>query len=189
MTEELKDKVWELLFYVRRSRRYHSWRLKFFSRLVNLRLALTFIFSSAALVVALQKWGAGDWVAPLVGVVALVSVLEYVLRIGPRADLHKDLLRSFVELEKDILSKGEGLTEKQYDMFRAKIAEIEMDEPPVLHSLNRLCHNAEVKARFPDGEWQKWVKEVTFMQRVFASVLDIAPHVIPRKQKGTVPSR
>ena len=82
-----------------------------------------------------------------------------------------------MELERDIVAKGEALTEKQHDAFLARCVEIEMDEPPVLRSLNRLCYNEEVRARFPEGEWQKRIKEVSVSQRVFASILDLTPHV------------
>jgi len=190
MSAELAGNRWELLFNTRRSRRYHEWRVKFFRRFVTVRLTLTFIFSSAAFITILSASGIGGWVISCAGVAALLNALEYAVQFSAKADLHRALLGSFVELERDIVAKGGRLTQKQLDAFQARYIEIEMDEPPVLKSLNRLCYNEEVRARFPEGEWKKHTKKVSFWQRILASFLDLNLHsnVRDKERRRLVPT-
>lgn len=181
---ELRLKVQALLFNTRRSRRYHEWRVKFFRRFNVLRAVLAAASTSGALAYLL-KYNQIDWVlSTLVAVSALLTILELAIRMGARESLHQDLMRSFVTLERDIVAKGNSLLEEDYDGLNASYIDIEVNEPPVLRVLNRLCYNAEVRARFPEDEWPRFLRPVTVPQRVLASFYDLLPHTYAQNKSN-----
>ena len=96
--------------------------------------------------------------------------------MGARESLHQDLLRSFVTLERDIVVKGSVIAEGDYNALNGDYIDIEVNEPPVLRVLNRLCYNAEIRARFPEQDWPRFLRDVTVPQRFLASFYDLLPH-------------
>lgn len=169
----------ELLFNTRRSRRYHMWRVKFFRRLNNARMALFLVTSSIAFSVVmgamnLQKWG------PLVtAIVALLALAEVVVRAGAKETQHHNLARAFVELEAEVVGHGERLTELDLDRLRTKYLKIELDEPPVLKSLNKICYNEELHAQYGDGpEFEEHRYEIGPFTQFWAQISDIRPHKV-----------
>lgn len=185
MNEDLKDKVWSLLFDTRRSRRYHEWRIKFFQRFGVARLTLVFLSTSATFIMLLKATTVESLLVWIAGAAALLTGLEYAVRFSARETLHRSLLRSFVELERDIVAKGNRIDETQFDQFLARYTEIELDEPPVLQNLNRLCYNAEVRARYPEKEWSDLLKEVHWIKRLVVSVYDLFPHYTNKSNRLT----
>ena len=176
MPEDISTDVYNLLFNTRRSRRYHELRIKFFQRFSVLRLTLMFISTSTTFVFVLQSYDLRDWLQWIAGLAAFFTGIEFAVRFSAREQLHRTLLRLFVELERDITAKGRRITEKQFDEFSARYIEIEMDEPPVLQTLNRLCYNAEIRARYPESQWQDLMKKVSLPKRILASFFDLQPH-------------
>ena len=176
MSENLGKRRWDLLFNTRRSRRYHEWRIRFFQRFSVARLACAFVSRSAVFVLVLKSNNAGCLLSYISGTAAFLTGLEYAVRFSEREQLHRRLLRLFVELERDILARGQQLTEKQFDQFNARYTEIGMDEPPVLQTLNRLCYNSEVRARYPESRWLELMKQVHWTRRVIASFYGLMPH-------------
>ena len=181
--KELNLKVQALLFNTRRSRRYHEWRVKFFRRFNVVRAIMTAVSTSGALAYLL-KYNKIDWVLfALVAASAFLTILELAIRMGARESLHQDLLRSFVTLERDIVVKGSVIAEGDYNALNADYIDIEVNEPPVLRVLNRLCYNAEIRARFPEQDWPRFLRDVTVPQRILASVLRPVATYIRARQR------
>ncbi len=176
MTNELYFKVQSLLFDTRRSWRYHEWRVKFFRRFSNWRLVLASLSTSATFAMLLKLGAADVWVTVFAGVSAVLVAMDLAIRFADRERQHESLLRHYKALERDIVIKGAGLAEPDYDAFQGRYLEIEMEEPPILHTLNDLCHNAEIRARFPRSEWGKHLVDVGWLQRLMASAYDLMPH-------------
>ena len=174
--EQLLDDQYELLFNIRRSRRYHLWRVKFYQRFNNVRLILFLVSSSSsyALIMTTSGW---DWLLPYTSVVVvLLAILEIVLKIGSLETQHRDLAKSYVLLEKEIIRAQSRLDRETMDRFESEYLELESDEPPPLSALNDLCYNEEVRARYPDHEWSGKLIEIQWYRRMLASILDLSPH-------------
>ena len=126
-------------------------------------------------------------VAVFAGISAVLVAMDLAIRFGERERQHESLLRQYRSLERDIVALGARLGETDYDAFYGRYLEI--DEPPVLHTLNDLCHNAEIRVRFPPSEWGRYLVEVGWAKRVLASVYDLMPHAHgPDKEPRTLPS-
>lgn len=174
--ERLLDDQYALLFNIRRSRRYHLWRVKFYQRFNNIRLIVFLISSSSsyALIMTTSGW---DGILPYTsGVVVLLAILEIVLKMGRLETQHRDLAKSFVLLEKEIIRTQSSLDRETLDWFESEYLELESDEPPPLSVLNDLCYNEEVRARYPDQEWDGKLIEVQWHRRILASIVDLSPH-------------
>ena len=173
--EDLDIEVKDLLFNVRRSRRYHEWRIKFFRRINATRIVLVFLSTSVAFIGSLKLGQLGYLIPWLTGIAAVFAGFEYGARLSDRERLHEKLLRSFVELERAIVAEESKITETDLGKFRAAQLEIELDEPPILHTLNDLCYNAEVRARFVEEDWQKHMIKVSLPKRLLATLYDLFP--------------
>lgn len=136
---------YELLFNVRRSRRYHLWRVRLMQRLNAFRMLL-FLASTSSVVAGLFAGWADHYVKLLGAVSVLFASAEMVLRLGTRELQHRSFARQYVSLERDIVAKGHTLTDGDLDELEAAYLDIEIDEPPVLRMLNRLCHNEQIQA-------------------------------------------
>ena len=159
----------ELLFNVRRSRRYHLWRVRLLQRWNAIRMLLFLVSTSA--VVAAMFGGWGQAVLKTLGIASvLFAASEMVLRLGPREIQHRAFVRQYVGLERDILEGGENLTSDQLSLLEAQYLDIEMEEPPVLAILNRLCHNEEVRARYPEDLWDEYLKPIPWLVAIWARV-------------------
>ncbi len=132
-----------LLFGVRRSARYHEKRERFFQRLNRVVLFLNVAFGSAAVVAALSELGHG-WIVAFSTLVAAASALDLAVDTGSRARLHADLRRRFVALESAMI--GEEPDAGKLARFTRERLAIEQDEPPVVRTLDILCHNELVRA-------------------------------------------
>lgn len=136
----LLDRHYEILFDIRRSVRYHDHRRRFY---LNLRSAINFftiIAGSAAVASAFAASGiqALQWVSG--AFVAVLAAIDLVVGTVDKATLHTDLYRRFIRLEKRMLNPG-SLTSEALTSIESEQLDIEMDEPPVYHALNRSCHN------------------------------------------------
>ena len=176
MDDALYHSRHELLFNTRRSRRYHMWRVKFFRRLNNVRLFLFLISSSTAFTLIMSETYLLQWVPWASAFVVLIALGEVVVRAGTREIQHHNLARAFVELEAEIISYGERLTDARLDALKTKYLKIELDEPPVLKALNDICYNEEAMARYDDPK--PYLIQIGLLDRIWAQVLDIRPHKI-----------
>lgn len=159
-----------LLFDIRRSIRYHNRRRAFFDRLDQMTNMLSVIFGSAAVYGVLeQQYKAVALIAA--GLVTALSAINLVVGSSQRARAHAELARRFIGLEKHMVNSV-------HDDALALAAQserlsIEAEEPPVLHVLNVLCHNEQMRSM---GYPPERLAKVGFFQRLFAQVFDFQQH-------------
>lgn len=163
-----------VLFPVRKSIRYHHKRRRFFDGWHKAFTFLSLVGGSATVVTVLKSWG-DPWAPMVFGLlVTLCSALDMVIGTAPSARLHHDLVRRFIELEKEIiLSKDQS--QEAMECFQVKRLEIEADEPPPLMVLNTICHNEQLRAQ---GNPAKDFAHVGFFQRLFSPFFDFQEHKI-----------
>jgi len=143
--QPLAARRYKLLFGVRRSVRYYSYRRQhYISTQSFISLLILILGSGSVLNLFVDSMSAG-WFQSLapVGITVLASIS---LVYGPtaKASLHYDLYRRFIRLEREFLP--EDLNAEALDRLEDKRLEIEMDEPATYQALNRLCHNELLKS-------------------------------------------
>jgi hypothetical protein len=170
--ETLERDSHNLLFDIRRSIRYHHRRRAFFDRLDQMTNMVSVIFGSAAVYGVLeQEYKVLALTAA--GLVTVLSAINLVLGSAQRARAHSDFARQFIELEKRLT-----LTVNDQTMLQAAIAarlSIEAEEPPVLHVLNVICHNEQMRAM---GYPKENLAKVRWWQRAFAQLVDLREDLI-----------
>ncbi|WP_417657096.1 hypothetical protein [Pseudidiomarina aestuarii] len=90
--------------------------------------ALSLIFSTAAVAVLFEGSELGKWFA---GFVAGMQAVDLVVDTRKRAELHNNLRRDYLNIEKQISHSTKIYTERGMDKFSDDIKEIEIHEPPV----------------------------------------------------------
>lgn len=171
--DEIRDDLHDLLFDIRRSIRYHNCRRSFFESLQTVSQVCSVIFGSATFFAVLSSTGK---TIPMVAaaVVTLLSTINIVIGPTKRAQLHTDLARRFIDLERAVIGSEEETTTK-VSIFRQQRLEIERDEPATLRCLDSICHNEQLRA---DGYGDEYLVVVKSYQRFFANVIDINSHKI-----------
>ena len=172
--DRVADGMYELLFAVRKSRRYHMHFQLSYARWNAVGTFLTALMGSATVAAAFGN--PSDWVVKaLAATTALLAAFNFSLRTTARALLHHELGQEFTFLEIDIRKAGEGTDETTFHSLVARRLEIEMREPPPIKSLNLLCHNEEVEAGPYDKKWKKPVSRYKrFLACAFGLRLDFA---------------
>ncbi|MGZ8181451.1 MAG: hypothetical protein ACXWT1_05800 [Methylobacter sp.] len=167
-----KDDLHNLLFSVRRSVRYHNRRRNFYDRFNLSSSALSLILGSATVYGLVKDSGGAQIALIAAALVTVLSALNLVIGSARQARLHHDLAKRFIALEKAMV-KQQAPTESDLSAWLEERLDIEMDEPPVLHVLNALCHNELARAM---GYSPEHYAHVAFYQRWLAPVLDIGEH-------------
>lgn len=149
----------KMLFGVQRSVRYHDRREALYARVSRLSTWLSAVTSTAAVGAMVRK--DSTWGMVLAGVSAALSGASLVLGAGDMARKHLDLRRRFVALEGDLTTRASDSTDAALAEWAARRLKIEEDEPPILVTLNRLCHNEQVRAQgwgyvFKIGKCARW---------------------------------
>ena len=153
-TEKLLGDYTELLFGIRRSVRYHTRRSRFFDLFHSITNAIGVIGGSSAIVTVLSG-GGSSWTVLAAAIVTTSSAIDLVVGTATMARLHSDLAKQFIELEKDLILAGDA-TDYTIRKFTARRLMIEAQEPPVLRSLDRLCHNELLRAMgYPNSDQVK----------------------------------
>ncbi|KKK94049.1 hypothetical protein LCGC14_2686750 [marine sediment metagenome] len=168
---DLDNKHSDLLFGVRRSVRYHSRRLMFFDRWHKVTSGINVVFGSAALMTILARWP-HEITAFAALMVTLFSTIDLIVGHATAARRHQDLYRSFIELEKDIIS--ETLDVNQGTVRRLSL---EAEEPPIKRILDTICHNDLARSMGYDAS-EMW--RVKWYQRWPAQFFDIGLDSIRR---------
>jgi hypothetical protein len=160
------DDAWaeyhKLLFGVRMSVRYHEKREAFFSRANRVATGLSLLTSSAA---AGSLLGKGTLAAALLAsVAALASAFNMVTGAAEAAKRHAELKRRFVDLQAGMIAVAAPTADDLRKWTVARL-DIERDEPPVLTTLTRICHNEQVRVQgFGDlvivGRGWRWLADV-----------------------------
>lgn len=159
-----------LLFAVRRSIRYHVRRRRFFDLVHSAANAIGIIFGSAAIVSILSEFRSG-YAVGAAAIVTVTSAFDLVIGTQGMARLHDDLAKRFITLERDMVIEG-APTEEAVRRFTARRLEIEADEPPVLRTLDRLCHNELLRAMgYPDT----MTVSIPLYHRLLAHVVSVEP--------------
>lgn len=167
--QDLRSEQYQLLFGVRRSVRYHMRRCRFFDQFHSFTNAIGVMAGSTAVLSAFQNHP--HMAAFLAGLVAVTSAIDLVVGTGAKARLHNELAKKFILLEKEITLKGEP-TGGDLREFTSHRLEIEAEEPPILRTLDRLCHNELLRA---EGHPPEEFVHVPWHQRRLAHFISFEP--------------
>ena len=160
-----------LLFAVRKSIVYHRKREQSLESLNRVRMFLTAVAGSSAVVLWLADFDK-ELGAAAVAVAALGAALELVYGTAKGTRLHYVLALRFILLEKGLVRKGRDLSDEDRRKYMNMRLDIEADEPPTLSVLNVMCHNEQLRVM---GRHKERIP-VLWYQRVLAHLVDVAPH-------------
>lgn len=166
--EDISQNVWELLFAVRVSVRYHDRRERFFTAAHRTTAGLGALFGSTTVA---AMFGTLDNRVGLIAatVVTVVFVADLVVGFSISAALHRDLKRRFIDLEAAII---DAHTDEQLGAHQKARLTIEKDEPPIYRALEQMCHNDVVRASLNEHEAAPQFVPVSWWQRVTAQWLE-----------------
>lgn len=176
--EAVLERWHELLFAVRRSRRYHMRREQFFARFHHLFAFLTAVGASAAFAAVLADLPVAAWLA---GPVAFLGVTALASAPSSKALEHNELTRAFTRLERKMRVPEPQITEAALAALERRRLELEVREPPTLQVLNLICHNEEVLA---GGYGREHFFELRWYQRLLASLFDLRSGTFQRPSNG-----
>lgn len=161
---DISEPMWNLLFTVRLSIRYHDRRKRFFAGLHRVTAAASVVFGSAA--VAAFAGELSDKAGMLsAAAVSIVAGLDLVIGFAPASTLHNDLRRRFIDLEKAIIESHDDSALGEYQ--RRKL-DIEKDEPALRTVLSQLCYNDIVRAEYSPTDVSSHLIRVPWWRRLTA---------------------
>ena len=154
------DSFYGNLFGVRKSVRYHQRRQAFHEWWNTVIIALSFACSASAM----AEWSA-EWRQPLIGATSFLLMLNWVVGLTRRANVHAKLGTRFALLERDMTpyEKNRDIDEETEFAFRRRRLEIEADEPGKMRVIDVLCHNELCEATYTDHVvyripwWRRWI--------------------------------
>ena len=168
----LQFKLW---FGIRRSVLYHDKRQAFCEKCDSWTDLGLLVMGSGVVALAIQHSYALELIIGIVGIaVALTSVLKLKLAFGRRAGAHKQLKLAFIDLQEDLEDADDDEVIRK---IRAKRANLEKSEPPVMQGLNIICHNEllvsigrdDPKERVPVSRFQRFAANLlSFSKTRFA---------------------
>ena len=161
----------ELMFDVRRSVRYHSKRRHFYESCYKTVLFIGFLSGPATVFIHETDWPDLTIFLPSM-VVSVLTGLSLVFNLYQKAALHIELMRQFVELERELEAGRSHPTEELIDRVTDKRLQIEANEPAILRVLDIVCHNELSRAM---GYEKKDLYEVKFHQRLLKHFFDWNP--------------
>jgi len=169
----IADKRHNLLFGVRRSVRYHNRRRNYYDRFNLMVNAVSVIMGSATVYGVLHPSGSNGSIALIPAfIVTVLSAFNLVIGSARQARLHSDLAKRFIALEKKMVVV-EIPEQSELNTWTQERLDIEMDEPPVLHVLNTICHNEVARSM---GYGKEYLVKIGFCQRMLSPVFDIGEH-------------
>jgi hypothetical protein len=136
------SKVFDLLFAVRRSIRYHGRRAAWFDDLHRVTNVMAILISGVVLV----EIGGGTvpgFIAVVAVVCAILAAFDMVLGYARQANAHRGLRDRFCELESKIISAGSA---DSLPTWLVERSQIERDEPAPYRALDLLCHNETARS-------------------------------------------
>ena len=158
--ETAYDSFYGTLFGVRKSVRYHQRRQAFHEWWNTVIIALSFACSASAM----AEWSA-EWRQLLIGATSFLLMLNWVIGLTRRANVHAKLAQRFASLEQEMtpFEKSRHMAAEVEFGFRRRRLEIEADEPAKMRVMDVLCHNelcAAVyphHAAYPVAPWRRWL--------------------------------
>ncbi len=173
MAVTIEEKWHDLLYGVRRSVRYHMRRRRFIEQWNSVIIISSVIFGVVAVAALIQN-DALD--LRLTTIIAEIGAIVLAISTFRLARQHADLCKRFILLEKELTSLQ--VDESEYAGLNHIRLDIEMDEPPVLHVLNKLCDNDMVRAMgYPEDQ----MLDIKWHQRIVAHYFDVNPQSIKRR--------
>ena len=169
------DKLFKLLFAVRRSIRYHTHRRRFFERL-SVTSDFLIIVSGGTVVgfASASPETHRAWTIFFGAFAAVIGSLDLVIGFSNKARDYRELARDFGQLEIRLMGVGESCDDKTLAELTNCRLEIEQNEPPVLRVLDSYCHNEMVRvtdySTKEEAEGEKI--KITFWQSVFMPWFD-----------------
>ena len=183
MTKHPDDRTYDLLFGVRRSSRYHNRRRRFYELWSSMTIFVMIFGSSLAVVVSLldlgEFWG---WLHTAISIiVAAFGAAEVAVGMTTRrADVHANLARRFIALEKRF-AHGRRLEDAEFEALTRERLEIESSEPPSLILLDTMCHLellrslGESQEHPPIPWWRRFLANVmsqpSYVQKTLAPLI------------------
>ena len=141
--QDLESKIFDQLFGVKRSSRYHSHRRRFFE------LWNTMTVTTAALGGLSAAWvfqiGHGLPAALIALAVSITGALDLAVGTARRANQHAEIAREFILLEA-MFVKSSPSDEDSLNALIEKRLLIECREPTKLHLLDVMCHYELLRA-------------------------------------------
>ncbi len=130
------DSFYGNLFGVRKSVRYHQRRQAFHEWWNTVIIALSFACSASAM----AEWSAG-WRQLLIGTTSFLLMLNWVVGMTRRANIHAKLCQRFASLEQDMVpfEKKRDMEAEDEERFRRRRLEIEADEPAKIRASWTSC--------------------------------------------------
>ena len=173
---KVKDEHYSLLFEVRRSIRYHSYRQQHYERWHKITMFCAVLFNTLSFASFILEVSSGwpIWVKSLPYVIAsILMVVDILVELSRRAGDHADFIRQFTDLQRQLQAEMDGPTEKTIREVSDTMLTIEAKEPPVLHVLNALCYNEVSRLLGSDKDYYISVHPI---QRLCANFRDIWRH-------------
>lgn len=169
MSDAQADHSWALrhdtLYRCQLSTRYHRRRERFFDWMDRATSAVALIGGSAAFAAAAET----NVVKLAAVAVTGTAAISLVFGFADKARRHAALAESYKRIEAEILRAGDyDYTERQINAWRARIAETEAGEPPVLRPLVVLCQNDIAAA----ANQHEKVTALAWYKRLFAQMVD-----------------
>lgn len=146
---------------------YHAAREQFLARAARMLTGLQVLLGTGAVAMLSQALPGS---APLTMVLAaLAGVVMLVADPAAAAREHRIFRARYLGLLADIDETGAAAAKA--GRFRAQMARIAAEEPPVYRAVHALAYNAAVNALYPEPEARGLRYRVGAMQRLFAHVL------------------
>ena len=170
MTDEDSDYLWEkrhqIVFRAELSALYHQKRERFFELCDKLGKAFAVIGSSAAI------WKISDTriVEIIAAAIAISSTLSLVFGFSDKSKRHADLSRKYKSILAEIAGAGErDFDEDHIKQWERQVRLVEVDEPPTLATLARLC---QYELALSAGK-EKTVRQVTWHEKLLMHFFDM----------------
>lgn len=164
-TEENWQKRFDIVYKCQLSSLYHRKRERFYSLLDKISNALALIAGTSAMSELLPSAQAKAIAGAIVAAVTLPGI---VFTWADKARAHALLASKFIALESEIIGAG-ILTSSQLDKFSEQALKLEVEEPPQLSALTRLCQNEIAFAMGEKGS----INKLSFRERLFAHFIDM----------------
>jgi hypothetical protein len=141
-SSEIKDidseRHWKMLWNVQLGIRYHMHMQNHYGRFGKFVTAFTLILSTSAGATLINS---NVEVAKFLAfTAAALQVLELVIDSKTKTTLHTNLRHRYIQLEAE-LATSDYLKKTEHALFKAKLASVEVEEPPVIFPLIDQCHN------------------------------------------------
>lgn len=141
--EDGQERCWKLAWNIQLGIRYHMHMQNFYGRFGKFVTIFTLILSTSA---GATLFGSATDIAKILAfMAALLQAFELVIDSKSKLTLHTTLRQKYIQLGAE-LAVYDSLIKDDEARFKAKIALIEVEEPPIIYSLMDSCHNELVKS-------------------------------------------